>query len=122
MEPNLHEGEMVFWFRNFNADNIPVGSIISYQYNNTLVSHRVVRIGTDDKGKFYICKGDNNTFEDPSPIRTDRITGVLAFAQPFYLLPLEMLAPFGSFCIGITVLRWIKRSKGGEIKNEVKHV
>ena len=114
---------MGFWFRNFDADNIPVGSIISYQYNNTFsVSHRVVRIGSDDKGIFYICRGDNNTAVDPSPIRTDQIRGVFAFAQPFYLLPLELLAPFGSFCISITVLRWIKKSKGGEMKNEVKQV
>lgn len=116
MEPSFHDGQMAFYLRNFDSQNINIGAIIVYDFSKTLsVCHRVVSKGTDNRGIFYIAKGDNNTIADPLPVRPEQIKGILVFAQPIYLLPLELFSPAGSFLFSITVLNRIK-SRGGENK------
>ncbi len=42
-----------------------------------LIVHRIVEIGNDDEGRYYILKGDNNRFADPGKIRYPQIRYVL---------------------------------------------
>jgi len=54
---------------------LEVGDIVSYNasWNKTLVSHRIIEIGEDNKGTYYLLKGDNNTVGDPGKVRLEDI-------------------------------------------------
>jgi hypothetical protein len=56
-------------------DDIHIGDIVSYEagWIDGLVVHRVVYIGEDELGKYYILKGDNNTKNDPEKVRFEQI-------------------------------------------------
>ncbi len=55
--------------------NLHIGDIISYKEGNDLIVHRIVDIGSDDLGTYYITKGDNNNAVDPNKIRKEQIQG-----------------------------------------------
>ncbi len=58
---------------------LEVGDIISYKsdFLGGVVIHRIVEIGGDEEGIFYVAKGDNNINNDPEKIRFEQIEGVL---------------------------------------------
>jgi len=59
-----------------STDDVHVGDIISFNYNNELYVHRVVEIGYDDKGWCALTKGDNNDDVDPGKRRFEDVNGV----------------------------------------------
>lgn len=56
-------------------EEIQLGDIISYisKYSDGIIIHRVVFIGTDENGTYFILKGDNNPSSDPGKIRCSQI-------------------------------------------------
>src|SRR3989339_1401103 len=54
-----------------SEDEINVGDIVSYTPagSEDLVVHRIVNVGSDDEGRFYTLKGDNNSSSDPDRVR-----------------------------------------------------
>ena len=44
--------------------DIHIGDIITFQDGRNLIVHRVVDIGSDEKGTYFITKGDNNDISD----------------------------------------------------------
>ena len=60
-------------------ERLRVGDIISYRSDrvNAIVAHRIISIGEDESGTYYITKGDNNTAEDPEKVRFEYIEGVV---------------------------------------------
>ena len=61
-------------------DDIQLNEIITY-YNseNGYITHRVIDIKYDEKGKYYILKGDNNDVIDPFKVRNKNVLGVVKF-------------------------------------------
>ena len=59
--------------------DINVGDIISYTPRNSdsLIVHRVVEIGYDNKGWYAVAKGDNLAQPDPEKIRFEQVHGIL---------------------------------------------
>jgi signal peptidase I len=47
-----------------SSDEIKLGDIVSYERNGELIVHRVIEIGTDSQGLYFITKGDNSAFSD----------------------------------------------------------
>lgn len=43
---------------------INVGDIITFERDDFLIVHRVIKKGTDSHGTYFITKGDNNLFSD----------------------------------------------------------
>src|SRR4030042_7105782 len=43
---------------------IHIGDIITFEQGNMLIVHRVVEIGSDNEGTYFITKGDNNSIND----------------------------------------------------------
>jgi hypothetical protein len=56
-------------------DEIQLGDIISYvsEYADGIIIHRVVFVGTDDEGIYFVLKGDNNPTSDPGKVRCSQI-------------------------------------------------
>lgn len=55
-----------------SASEIHVGDIVSFTRNNATIVHRIVRISSDEKGIYFVTKGDNVKSEDEM-IRFDDI-------------------------------------------------
>jgi len=47
-----------------SEQDINVGDIVSFNYQGSLIVHRVVAKGTDEEGVYFITKGDNNSVSD----------------------------------------------------------
>lgn len=60
-----------------NEDDIHVGDVISYDSGSGIVIHRVIEIGADEEGIYYIVKGDNNPIADKEKVRFHQIQGIL---------------------------------------------
>lgn len=59
-------------------EDIKIGDIISYKYTeNISIVHRVINIRKDDRGLYYIVKGDNNKIPDPVKVRIENVEGIL---------------------------------------------
>ena len=56
-------------------DEINVGDIVSYrsEYATGIIIHRVVHKDFDEKGVYFVLKGDNNPTNDPGRIRCSQI-------------------------------------------------
>jgi hypothetical protein len=56
-------------------EEIQVGDIVSYvsEYADGIIIHRVAFEGNDDKGVYFVLKGDNNPASDPGKIRCSQI-------------------------------------------------
>jgi hypothetical protein len=60
-----------------NENQLKIGDVVCYKnYLNQSVVHRIVNIGTDKEGKYFIMKGDNIPLPDPYKVRFNQISGV----------------------------------------------
>jgi len=76
MDPVFDVGHKAI-LKTFMNDDIIRGDILIYKHNKMLISHRVVKIGMDYDGIYYICQGDNNFKEDPWKVRKNMIKYIL---------------------------------------------
>lgn len=79
MDPLIDEGTTTIEIKPKNADEIKVGDIIAYRvegYDYAFV-HRVVEIGNDENGIYFVTKGDNYYKEDSEKVRFKQIEGVV---------------------------------------------
>lgn len=78
MDPSIDVGANALQLIPKKADDIGVGDIISYTNSKgQRIIHRVVYKGTDEKGIYFIVKGDNNRVSDPGKVRFSQIDRVL---------------------------------------------
>lgn len=79
MDPLLDEDSNAIQIIPQSEDEIQIGDIISYEseYLGGTLIHRVIYIGEDENGKYFIAKGDNNPDPDPEKIRFSQIKRVL---------------------------------------------
>ena len=47
-----------------NPKQIKIGDIITFEQDSELIIHRVIDIGNDEQGIYFITKGDNNNITD----------------------------------------------------------
>ncbi len=79
MDPVLDKGAHGIHIVPDSPSEIIEGDIIAYKpktMNGTII-HRVIKIGHDDKGIYYILKGDNNPSPDPHKVRFEQVERVL---------------------------------------------
>ena len=77
MDPVLDAGANAIQVVPQSADEISVGDIISYEYGDGIIIHRVVEIGSDELGWYAIAKGDNNLYRDPGKVRFYQVKRVV---------------------------------------------
>ena len=57
------------------AESLQIGDIISYSKGENIIIHRIVNKDYDEKGLYFVLKGDNNPLSDPGKVRADQILG-----------------------------------------------
>lgn len=76
MDPFIDENTNVLEILPENLNDIQIGDIISFEIETGEVYiHRVVNKGYDEKGLYFITKGDNNPNTDP--VITREVKGVV---------------------------------------------
>ena len=62
-----------------NIENIKIGDIISYNSKlcNCTIVHRVINKGYDEKGLYFITKGDNINKKDPKKVYAKDVRSVV---------------------------------------------
>ena len=79
MDPLIDKGTTTIEIKPKYASEIKVGDIIAYDvggYDYAFV-HRVVKIGNDVEGVYFVTKGDNYWQEDPDKVRFSDIEGIV---------------------------------------------
>jgi len=64
MLPVLNENSNGIRIKPESVNDIHIGDIISFRQDGYLIVHRVVEIGKDEQGTYFITKGDNNPIPD----------------------------------------------------------
>ena len=79
MDPLIDEGTTTIEITPKKENEIKVGDIISYKINgyDYALVHRVVGIGNDEDGIYFVTKGDNYWKEDPYKVRFSQIEGIV---------------------------------------------
>lgn len=61
-----------------NEKEIKVGDIVSFKFENKIIVHRVVSIGQDEIGTYFITKGDHNKYADEKIRFSDIVSKTVA--------------------------------------------
>lgn len=64
MKPVLDKDSNGIRIKPENAEQIDIGDIVTFEQDNELIIHRVIEKGKDEKGTWFITKGDNNNVSD----------------------------------------------------------
>lgn len=79
MDPVLDEGANAIEVPPKSNEDLEVGDIVAYEseYADGIIIHRIVHKDMDEKGQYYILKGDNNPTSDPGKVRFEQIKYVV---------------------------------------------
>jgi signal peptidase I len=80
MYPTIGDNTTVLLKKDIESNEIKKGDIISFKTEHKNILHRVINTDEDEKGLFFITKGDNNMNNDfgtYGKIRPDQIRGVV---------------------------------------------
>jgi len=79
MDPFIDAGSNSIEIKPASPDDVHVGDVISFRtpFSSGIIIHRVVEIGEDNKGRYFLTKGDNNPLRDPGKTRFKDIEGVV---------------------------------------------
>jgi hypothetical protein len=79
MDPIIDAGANAIEVVPESEDEINVGDIVAYEsdYAEGTIIHRIVYKGQDEKGTYFVIKGDNNPVSDPGKIRFEQIKKVV---------------------------------------------
>ncbi|MBW3003574.1 signal peptidase I [Candidatus Woesearchaeota archaeon] len=79
MDPIIDIGSNSIEIMPKQPSDIHIGDIISYESGplDAVIIHRVIDVGEDKDGPYYILKGDNNLIQDPEKVRFDQVRGLV---------------------------------------------
>lgn len=83
MNPEFDAGSMII-IREIPADMYKERDIITYRpltSDDTFLTHRIVRIISDDYGTTFITRGDANNIDDPNPVPSAEVLGKVIFSR-----------------------------------------
>lgn len=82
MEPAINAGDYLI-SKKVKSDNIKVGDIITFIEEDTIITHRVSDIITNQYGEaIFITKGDSNNIEDDTRVIDENIVSKYIFKIP----------------------------------------
>ncbi len=77
MEPVIYQGANAIQISPKNEKDLQEGDIISFETEYGIIIHRIVKIGTDQKGWYAITKGDNAPVNDSEKVRFEQVKRVV---------------------------------------------
>jgi len=101
--------------------------IAFYDFNGTVISHRIIGIEADEAGGTrFIMKGDANNVEDRDPVPAENVVGVLAKVYPGggavmrfigqpWMAGLAIAVPLGLYFCASKITQALARKKEKEV-------
>src|SRR5699024_9486081 len=114
MAPRLPVGSVLV-DKPVKAGSLETGDIITYVSENSLVTHRIVRIRHTEDGPAFITQGDANDTPDREPVQPAQIRGELWYHVPYIgtvrdaLTSPSGLVMAGSGVVLLTAVRFLVR-------------
>lgn len=87
MIPVYNRGDAIIYKKNFNFDEIDIGTIIAYEKNNVIITHRVFEIKYSNNKRIFITKGDNNNNVDEYDVTEEMIRGIVIYKLSYIGYP-----------------------------------
>lgn len=120
MEGEIKTGAVVYSNTHVKVEDIQVGDIILYQLGTNQVTHRVVKINSNET---FTTKGDANENVDLSPVQFKNYKGKVIFSIPYLgILVQNIQTKTGYFIIftiiGINILIGILYNSDTKKKND----
>ena len=81
MSPIYKRGDMLIYKKDKDIENIKVGDIVCYSYEDKLIMHRVIKISNNNVIKLTM-KGDNVNSEDAIKVTKDNMIGKIVLIIP----------------------------------------
>lgn len=85
MEPMIKPGDMILVrkiLKEEEVSELKEGDIIQFKRGDILISHRIIKIVEDDKGKSFVTKGDNNSSVDSELVKPEYLKGKISYVVP----------------------------------------
>lgn len=82
MEPELYAGDIAIVNRNVEFQDVEIGDIIIFRYNDMNIIHRVIDETVIDGEKYLKTKGDANECDDGYLTTADNYLGTTLFHIP----------------------------------------
>lgn len=102
MEPLYTTGSVLYVNEKY-TDDIEVGDVITFYIDDdTLVTHRVVEV--DSNNRCYITKGDANEVQDGTPVSFDDVLGVPIFSIPKFGIFADYISHKSGKIIYVTII------------------
>lgn len=79
MDPLLDKGTNGIELPIDNPSKLRIGDVVAYKSNKAdgIIIHRIVFIGEDKDGRYFVMKGDNLPTNDPEKVRDEQLQHVL---------------------------------------------
>lgn len=88
MYPTFERGSVVIIQKiDKNYDDLEIGDIIAYKYENKIIAHRIAKIIEIDEERYFYTKGDANNNTDNYVVTENMIMGTINAYLPFLGYP-----------------------------------
>jgi len=79
MDPVIDYGANAIHVVPKSEDELEIGDIVAYEssFTDSTVIHRIIDIGQDEQGIYFVLKGDNNPQPDPEKVRFSQVRRIL---------------------------------------------
>ena len=86
MNPIYYRGDAVI-YQKTDAQNIKKGDILVFEYNSSVITHRVVNIINNGGTLYFQTKGDNNEKADLELVNEDNVLGKVRYIVKYVGYP-----------------------------------
>lgn len=83
MENSIKKGSIVVTRKFKDPKEYVKGDVITYKRGNQTITHRISNVSVLSDTKVFYTKGDNNSFEDGTPVIIGEIIGKVIFNIPY---------------------------------------
>lgn len=74
MEPGIMTGDMVF-VKETNTANLQKGDVIAYKSGQSVITHRIIEVKTENGETSYVTQGDANDSPDQTTVKPSDVEG-----------------------------------------------
>ena len=126
MQPSINAGDIVI-VKNGKKDKIGQGDVITFNQNDEVITHRVIKNITEENNVEYITKGDNNNTEDTFKVKYDDVIGKMVITIPYLgkiisILDNKIIILILLLVILIIIFRKIEKNEKLENRREKKKI
>ena len=98
MQPTINIGDIVIIDKKNNISKdkkikkeYKEGEVITYQKDNSLICHRIIKVKRSGDNVLYETKGDNNDTPDQLLVEQDKVLGVVRYKIKYLGYPTVVL-------------------------------